>query len=161
MQGLLKDADARQDESDILRQWVAEARDLAYDAEDIIATYALKVASRKEGGVPKRCACILYEGITVHDKVGSQIVNIKTKISILKTSFRDYGMRESIIQGGRSGSLNERQQEQRETYSYLEDDVVGFDNDVKKLVEFMLKEEEGNRPRLGENHPWCRSFYLL
>ena len=85
----------------------------------------------------------------MHDKVGSQIVNIKTKISILKTSFRDYGIRESIIQGGRSGSLNERQQEQRETYSYLEDDVVGFDNDVKKLVEFMLKEEEGNRPRLG------------
>nr|POF21757.1 putative disease resistance protein [Quercus suber] len=89
------------DESDILRQWVAETRDLAYDAEDIIATYALKVASKKEGGVPKRCACILYEGITVH--------NIKAKISILKTSFQDYGIRESIIQGGGSGSLNERQ----------------------------------------------------
>ena len=144
MQGLLKDADARQDESDILRQWVAETRDLAYDAEGIIATYNLKVASRKEGGILKRCACILYEGITVH-KVGSQIVNIKAKIFILKTSFRDYGIRESIIQGGGSGSLNERQREQRETYSYLEDDVVGFDNDVKKLVEFMLKEEEGNR----------------
>ena len=61
MQGLLKDADARQDE---FFQWVAETRDLAYDAEDIIATYALKVASRQEGGVLKRCACILYEGIT-------------------------------------------------------------------------------------------------
>ena len=144
MRGLLKDADARQDESDILRQWVAETRDLAYDAEDIIATYNLRVASRKEGGILKRRACILYEGITVH-KVGSQIVNIKAKIFILKTSFRDYGIRESIIQGGWSGSLNERQREQRETYSYLEDDVVGFDNDVKKLVEFMLKEEEGNR----------------
>ena len=61
MQGLLKDADARQDE---FFQWVAETRDLAYDAEDIIATYALKVASRQEGGVLKRCVCILYEGIT-------------------------------------------------------------------------------------------------
>ena len=95
MQGLLKDADARQDESNILRQWVAETRDLAYDAEDIIATYALKVAFRREGGVLKRCACILYEGITVH-KVGSQIVNIKVKISILKTSIRDYGIRDSV-----------------------------------------------------------------
>ena len=154
MQGLLKDADGRQDESDILRQWVAETRDLAYDAEDIIATYALKVTSRKEGRVLKRCACILYEGITVH-KVGSQIVNIKAKISILKTSFRDYGVRESIIQGGGSGSLNERQREQRETYSYLEDDVVGFDNDVKKLVEFMLR-EEGNRIASICGYGWSR-----
>ena len=80
MQGLLKDADARQYESELLRLWVAEVRDLAYDAEDIIATYALKVASRKG------CTCILYEGITVH-KVGSQIIDIKAKISVLITSF--------------------------------------------------------------------------
>ena len=29
MQGLLKDADARQNESELVRQWVAEIRDLA------------------------------------------------------------------------------------------------------------------------------------
>ncbi|XP_075659899.1 putative disease resistance protein At1g50180 [Castanea sativa] len=139
MQTLLKDADARQDESELLRLWVAEVRDLAYDAEDIIATYALKVASRK------RCTCILYEGMTV-PKVGSQIVNIKAKISVLITSFRDYGIRESIIQGGgSSSSSNEREREQRQTFSHLErHSIVGFDDDVNELVEFLLKEGEGN-----------------
>ena len=38
MQSLPKDANARQYESELLRLWVVEVRDLAYDAEDIIAT---------------------------------------------------------------------------------------------------------------------------
>ena len=37
------------------------------------------------------------------------------------------------------------QPQQRETYSHLQHDVVGFDNDLKELVEFLLKEEEGKR----------------
>ncbi|XP_050262435.1 putative disease resistance protein At1g50180 isoform X3 [Quercus robur] len=147
MQGLLKDADARQDESETVRRWVAEIRDLAYDADDIIATYALTVGSRKGGGVQKvlkRCSCIFDEGITVH-QVGSKIEDIMTKISSLKTSFRDYGIRESMIKGGGSSSFNERKREERQTFSHLDHDVVGFDDDLNKLVEFLLKEGEGNR----------------
>ncbi|KAK4562454.1 hypothetical protein RGQ29_005088 [Quercus rubra] len=147
MQGLLKDADARQNESELVRQWVAEIRDLAYDADDIIATHAHTVGSRKGGGVQKvleRCSCILDEGITVH-QVGSKIENIMTKISNLKTSFQGYGIRESMIKGGGSSSFNERQREQRQTFSHLEHDVVGFDDDLNKLVEFLLKEGEDSR----------------
>nr|POF21785.1 putative disease resistance protein [Quercus suber] len=147
MQGLLKDADARENESELLRQWVAEIRDLAYDADDIIATHAHTVGSRKGGGVQKvlkRCSCILDEGITVH-QVGSKIEDIMTKISNLKTSFQGYGIRESMIKGGGSSSFNERQREQRQTFSHLEHDVVGFDDDLNKLVEFLLKEGEDSR----------------
>ena len=147
MQGLLKDADARQDESEIVRRWVAEIRDLAYDADDIIATYALTVGSRKGGGVQKvlkRFSGIFDEGITVH-QVGSKIEDIMTKISSLKTSFRDYGIRESMIKGGGSSSFNERKREERQTFSHLDHDVVGFDDDLNKLVEFLLKEGEGKR----------------
>ncbi|XP_030943212.1 putative disease resistance protein At1g50180 [Quercus lobata] len=147
MQGLLKDADARQDESETVRRWVAEIRDLAYNADDIIATYALTVGSREGGGVQKvlkRCSCIFDEGITVH-QVGSKIEDIMTKISSLKTSFRDYGIRESMIRGGGSSSFNERKREERQTFSHLDHDVVGFDDDLNKLVEFLLKEGEGKR----------------
>ena len=79
-------------------------------------------------------------------KVGSQIIDIKAKISVLITSFRDYGIRKSIIQaGGSSISWNEREQGQRQAFSHLErHSVVGFDDDVNELVEFLLKEGEGN-----------------
>ncbi|XP_030943443.1 putative disease resistance protein At1g50180 isoform X2 [Quercus lobata] len=147
MQGLLKDADARQDESEAVRWWVAEIRDLAYDADDIIATYALTVGTRKGGGIQKfikRCSCILDEVITFH-KVGSQIEDIKAKVHCLRTIFRDYGIRESMIKGGGSSSFNERKREERQTFPHLDHDVVGFDDDLNKLVEFLLKEGEGNR----------------
>ncbi|XP_075658668.1 putative disease resistance protein At1g50180 [Castanea sativa] len=146
MQSLLKAADTRQDESDHVRQWVAEIKDLAYDAEDIIATYALEVASRKGGGVQKalkRCAGILGEGITVH-QVGSQIKDIKMKISNLKMIFQEYGTRESTMQVG-GPSSNEAKQKERQTFSHLEHDVVGFDNDLNNLVDFLLKKERDNR----------------
>ena len=153
VRGLLKDADARQDESEAIRQWVAELRDLAYEAEYIIANYALKVRSRKGRGVQKvlkRYACILCEGIIVH-KVGSQIEDIRAKVSNLKTSFPEngpYGTKESkctAIEGGRFSSLKDSQQEQRQTFYHLEDDVIGFDNDLENLVELLLKEEEDKR----------------
>uniref|UniRef100_A0A7N2RDT6 Disease resistance protein n=1 Tax=Quercus lobata TaxID=97700 RepID=A0A7N2RDT6_QUELO len=140
MQSFLKVADTKQDESNLVRQLVAQIRDLAYDAEDIIATYALKVGSR---GV-KRCACILGEGITVH-QVGSKIDVIKTRISNLKQSFQDYGIEKSTIQAGRLSSLTETQREQRQTFSHPEHDVVGFNDGLNKLVNFLLKEEGGKR----------------
>ena len=40
--------------------------------------------------------------------------------------------------------MNEPQPDQRKTYSYLEDEPVGFNDDLNKLVEILLKEEEGN-----------------
>nr|POE70258.1 putative disease resistance protein [Quercus suber] len=143
MQCFLKEADARQHESEIVMQGVAELRDLAYDAEDIIATYALKVSSNKGGGVQKalkRFSCILGEGITVH-QLGSKIADIMSKLSNLRKSFEDNGIRESIMQGRGSSSLNETQREQRETYPHPERIVVGLEDDTNKLVAFLLKEE--------------------
>ncbi|GMY34937.1 putative disease resistance protein At1g50180 [Fagus crenata] len=151
MQSLLKDADARQDESELVRQWVGEIRELAYDAEDIIGTYVLTVASRSGGGIQKvlkRYACILNEAITVH-KLGSEIADIMTKVSNLKTIFQAYGIKESILRGGGPSSSNERQREQRQTYSHLGHDVVGFEDDLNKLVAFILKEEEGDRVNIA------------
>ena len=72
----------------------------------VIATYALKVGSRKGGGmqkVVKRYASILSEGITARN-VGSQIENINMKITNLKTNFQNYGMKESINQVSASTS---------------------------------------------------------
>ena len=49
------------------------------------------------------------------------------------------------MQAGGSSSFNDMRPEQRETYSHLQHDVVGFDKDLKELVEFLLKEEDDKR----------------
>ncbi|CAN6684925.1 unnamed protein product [Malus baccata var. baccata] len=42
MQGLLKDADARQRDKEVIRVLVAEIGDAAYDLEDVSENFALK-----------------------------------------------------------------------------------------------------------------------
>ncbi|XP_050261694.1 putative disease resistance protein At1g50180 isoform X3 [Quercus robur] len=144
MQGFLKDADVRQDESESVRLCVAKIRDLVYDVDDIIGMYIFKASSERGGLIQKilkRCGCILYEGISVH-KAGSLISNITAKIYSLKCILQNCGIRRSII---RVGGPNFLEESQRETYSHPEHEVVGLEDNVKELVEFLLKEEEGNR----------------
>ena len=78
-------------------------------------------------------------------QVGSQIEDIKAKIAYLKQIFQDYGIIESIMQAGEPSSVNETQREQRQTFSDLKHDVIGFDDDLNNLVVFLLRDEEGNR----------------
>ncbi|KAA3472383.1 putative disease resistance protein [Gossypium australe] len=64
MQSFLKVAGSRKADNEVMRKRVADIRDLAYDAEDVIETFALKVASRRKVGFSnciKRSACCLKE----------------------------------------------------------------------------------------------------
>ena len=61
MKCFLKDADARQGEGETVRNWVAEIRENAFDAEDTIDTFVHKIALRRRRGfqsILKRYACI-------------------------------------------------------------------------------------------------------
>ncbi|OMO80182.1 putative disease resistance protein RDL6/RF9-like protein, partial [Corchorus olitorius] len=50
MQSFLKDADAvKVADFEVIRTYVAEVKELAYDAEDVIETFALKVSSKRKG----------------------------------------------------------------------------------------------------------------
>ncbi|KAJ6958813.1 disease resistance protein [Populus alba x Populus x berolinensis] len=51
MQSFLRDADRRQDEEESVKNWVSEIRETAYDVEDIIEEFALKVALRRRSGM--------------------------------------------------------------------------------------------------------------
>ena len=92
MQGFLKDADARQGQDATVQVWVAKTRDAAYDLEDVIETYGLKVVSKKKRcvkNVLKRFAYIFKEGVNLH-KIGKEIENITTKISELRSSLQKH-----------------------------------------------------------------------
>ncbi|BFG14265.1 hypothetical protein CerSpe_005390 [Prunus speciosa] len=149
MQGFLKDADARQGQEETVRIWVAKIRDAAYDLEDVIQTYGLKVVSKKKRGVKnvlRRFACIFKEGVDVH-RIGNEIENITTKISDLRSSLQKYNIKELTTDrdsgGGESSlQLQERQGLLRRSYSHVvERDVVGLENNVEGLVMHVLKDE--------------------
>ncbi|THG07859.1 hypothetical protein TEA_007757 [Camellia sinensis var. sinensis] len=98
MQCFLKDATARQEGGDeIVHNWVVEIREAAYDAEDVVDTYIIKVAFRRRTGILNvfmKFSCVIKDCIAIH-KVGVEIEFIKTKISSITTSLQKYGVSSS------------------------------------------------------------------
>ncbi|EOY13109.1 NB-ARC domain-containing disease resistance protein, putative [Theobroma cacao] len=145
MQSFLLDADARRGESERVRLWVAEIRDLAHDAEDVVETFALRIGSKRKGGfssVLKRSACILREGWMLHE-IRSEIEEIITKITDLTQRLQTYGIKE-LRDGEGSSSSYEKQELRRSFPHVLEDNIVGFSDKVEELVSVII-DEAGRR----------------
>ncbi|CAL8990163.1 unnamed protein product [Prunus brigantina] len=150
MQGFLKDADARQGQDETVRIWVAKIRDAAYDLEDVIQTYGLKVVSKKKRGVKnvlRRFACIFKEGVDVQ-RIGKEIENITTRISELRSNLQKYNIKElTTDRDGSDGESSLQLQERlRRTRSHVvECDVVGLESNVEELVMHLVKDENRHR----------------
>ncbi|KAM7486572.1 hypothetical protein LguiA_002581 [Lonicera macranthoides] len=141
----LKDVDGRQEESETLQDLVIEIRKVAYDAEDVLELYAFKVSSRRRRNILLRFACIFNEGIAL-DRVGSKIDSIKIKFSKLTASLRDFGI--TAVREGREvpSSSHERLNQVRRIYShFIEEDFVGFDEDIRTLVGELVNQDTDRR----------------
>ncbi|KAK8570905.1 hypothetical protein V6N13_103303 [Hibiscus sabdariffa] len=146
MQSSLIEADAKQSKDRRIRLWVAEIRELAYDAENVIEDFALRIGSRRNGGLSsciKKSACILKDGRMLHE-TRSKIDNIFTRITDLVRRLQAYGIKELREEEGPSASAERR--ESRRPYPHIiEDNIVGLDTDVKKLVSVIVDEESESR----------------
>ncbi|PPD88390.1 hypothetical protein GOBAR_DD14669 [Gossypium barbadense] len=114
MQSYLKVADARKVDHEVIRTSVVKIRELTYDAEDVIETFSLKVASKRKGGFSnciKRSACFLKEGCLLHQ------INSST----------------------------ERLESRRPYPHVMDDNIVGLDKHIKKLVTVLLDEQSESR----------------
>ncbi|KAI3989494.1 hypothetical protein MKX01_022769 [Papaver californicum] len=143
----LKDADVKQQQDDALvRNWISEIRDVAYESEDVIDIFVLKVASRERGGIMGlliKSACIL--NISSHQyKVGTKIQSILTKFQYISDSRVTYDI-ESIRDERNPGSAaNQKLQQQlRRSYPHVEDeDVIGLEEHTSELIAELTKEKE-------------------
>ncbi|KAM5554537.1 hypothetical protein ABKV19_022766 [Rosa sericea] len=151
IRGFLRDADARQGEEEVVRIWVKLIRDAAYDLEDVIESFALKVASRRRGGtvkiVLKRFASIFNERVNLY-KIGSEIEDIMTRLSHLRSSLQSYNIRQ--ISGGdgvgRVASSFKRQLDRRLTYAHeVESHTVGLEENTDILVKELVREGKRHR----------------
>ncbi|MFQ6663587.1 hypothetical protein Gotur_031060, partial [Gossypium turneri] len=48
MQSSLMEAETKQSKDERIRLWLAEIRELAYDAEDVVEEFALKIGSKNK-----------------------------------------------------------------------------------------------------------------
>ncbi|TYH46734.1 hypothetical protein ES332_D11G359100v1 [Gossypium tomentosum] len=142
MQRYLMDAETKQSKDEMIRLWVAEIRELAYDAEDVVEEFALKIGSENKGCLPsciKTSACCLKEGWALH-KTRSKIEKIIERINDLVRRLQAYGAKELKDREEESSSSTERR-ESRRPYPHIRDDnIVGLVDDTEGLVKVLTKE---------------------
>ncbi|KAK1584058.1 hypothetical protein Q3G72_029506 [Acer saccharum] len=125
MQCFLKDADARQDEDQGVRNWVTEIRTAAYDAEDIVDIFILKMESQRRHSFIKRYVLIFKELLNLR-KVGNEIEAFRARISDISKSCETYGIK-SIGEGTSSCTSRERlRQLRRSSPRGVDKDIIGL-----------------------------------
>lgn len=130
MQCFLKDADAKQEEDQRVHNWVTELRDAAYDAEDIVDTFLLKIESkRRQFGFIKRYALFPKELLEA----------FRARIADISRSRETYGIKSVGGEGQTSISRERLHQLRRSSPRCVDKDVVGMKKDVAELVAELIK----------------------
>ncbi|KAK8972128.1 hypothetical protein V6N11_061935 [Hibiscus sabdariffa] len=144
MKSFLEVADSRKLDNDAVRTGVAEIRELAYDVEDVIETFALKVASQRKSGFSnciERSVCFLKEGCLLH-RTRSEIDKITVRIQELTRQLNTYDVTKLGDHGEGPSSLTKRRESRRPYPHVMDDNVVGMDGNIKELVSVLVEEGE-------------------
>ncbi|XXG70999.1 hypothetical protein AAC387_Pa07g0353 [Persea americana] len=139
MRCFLKDADSKQKEDAGVKNWVAQIRDVSYEAEDVIEIFIYS-QRRRPGfvGHIKRYICILSE-LRTRYKVARQIEKIKLNISDISSRREKYGIK-NINEVGESSS-SQSLQEHRRISTAVEDselEVVGLQDELNHVKEQLM-----------------------
>nr|VDC68256.1 unnamed protein product [Brassica rapa] len=143
LQSLLKDADAKKHENEVVRNLLEDVKNIVYDAEDIIESFVLKESSGKEKGIKRRVrklSCFLGN----RRDISIDIEGITKRMSEVVADMQSFGIKE-IMSDGRSLSLKERQRVQREIRQTFpkssEKGLVGVEESVEDLVGHLVKKD--------------------
>ncbi|KAI3956581.1 hypothetical protein MKW92_034310 [Papaver armeniacum] len=142
MQCFLKDADAKQQQGDErVRNWVADIRNVAYDSEDVVDTFMLKIGATPEsGGVLSliKKPALMVKNLRHLRRVGKEIQTIQAKLKAISASTVTYGIKE-LPDDKPSSSISPL----RNYYPHVPDeDVTGLEEHAKTLLDELLKDEE-------------------
>ncbi|OMO76022.1 NB-ARC domain-containing protein [Corchorus olitorius] len=136
MKSALKDADRRQEQDELSRTVEKQIRELAYDAEDVIDTYILKVANQN------RFMTMLSKPFHLHT-IGEQVRAIQADLEGISKTLPAY---RDICGKGESSNSNSRQPLIRRTYSLATDEfVVSSEGITRQVLARLMQEEDGLR----------------
>ncbi|KAL2928362.1 hypothetical protein RDABS01_001058, partial [Bienertia sinuspersici] len=142
MQCFLLDMDKNQCKDALLRKWVFEIKDLAYEVEDLIENHIL-IVSHENQNIDCLLDPLLWltsclrDTKTLHN-IGSEIDAVTAKITKMSSRLERYGVKTSY--GYHLSNVVMKQKsmivEQRRTYAHDRDDnIVGLEESVAQLVE--------------------------
>ncbi|PSS19055.1 Disease resistance protein [Actinidia chinensis var. chinensis] len=148
----LKDAEEKQDGDHRIQKWISDIRNIAYDAEDIIDNFILKV---EEGRDPKKmglkewfekylCICSkqasLVKQATLYG-IGMEINSLKNRLEEIQHNQEVFKINIGNV-GEECARTNEILNHQRRGRPYEDNEViVGFKIDVDLLMSELMKEE--------------------
>uniref|UniRef100_A0A1D1ZG16 Disease resistance protein RPP8 n=1 Tax=Anthurium amnicola TaxID=1678845 RepID=A0A1D1ZG16_9ARAE len=148
MQGFLRDAETKQKVDREIGKWVKEMREVAYDAEDIVDNYILKMhqqQGRTFMDLIKRYTCIFQE-LALKHSTSTQIQSIKRRIQEISNNRSKYAI-SATVGGNQETNLAQNQLKDRRELAILTDrDVfVGFGDDIQRIVGILLDGKRNER----------------
>ncbi|KAL5832273.1 hypothetical protein ACOSQ4_017627 [Xanthoceras sorbifolium] len=171
MQRFLKDADEKQYEDATICGWVFDIRELAYDIEDLLDTFHLKIRSEGDddddgetteekpqpGCFPSMSCCLFHkakkkvdlynigkeiEEFKYLNNIGKEIEEFKNKLNDLSRRRQLYGLLASGNSGeGRSNALGKLRELRKSMSFAVEQNVVGFQDDARKLLDVLFNND--------------------
>ncbi|KAL2329835.1 hypothetical protein Fmac_017416 [Flemingia macrophylla] len=128
MQCFLSDVERRQDESEIMKNLILEIRKLVHRAEDVVEIYAINVAFDSIGTkYPLSKALHLL-------KVRSHIIQFNNGIVETARRLQNYGL--TALRGDEDNCFP------YEAWLYSEEFLVGLDEDINKVVKWLVDENQ-------------------
>ncbi|CAH8267680.1 unnamed protein product [Arabidopsis lyrata] len=145
IQGYLKDVQARDREDEVSKEWTKLVLDIAYDIEDVLDTYHMKLEERSQRQGFKRWANKLGRKMD-SSSIVDDIRTLKGRILDVTRKRKTYGI----------GNLNEPRGGENNLSSWVrelpharfvdqEELIVGLEDDAKILLEKILDYKENKR----------------
>ncbi|KAI3854354.1 hypothetical protein MKX03_030719 [Papaver bracteatum] len=143
----LKEADTlERHEDERVRHWIAEVRNIAYDAEDVLDTFIVKADATRQN--ERTHNFFIRKALKIKNlqhmyKVGKEIHAIHTRLKFISGSRVTYGIKNIGDKEASSSKENQRMRHPlRNHYPHVvDDDVIGLEEHTETLVNELMKEE--------------------
>ncbi|CAM8935539.1 unnamed protein product [Rhodiola kirilowii] len=138
MQSFLEDAEKKLDDSSLIREWVSDVRDLAYECEDVIDTFLVKLSGPETQpsctGSMSRCFVAYTAKLPSTYDLGCQIEKLMTKVNDISSRRQRYGLGDADV-STTSNSREKKLMQIRISASYAndEEDMVGVSETISLL----------------------------
>ncbi|ESR59401.1 hypothetical protein CICLE_v10017794mg [Citrus x clementina] len=151
MQCFVKDAEAKQAGNDLIRQWVSDIRDIAYDAEDVLDKYMLSVTPKKR----QRLFAYSIKELNLFSKgkekvslysIGKEIETLNKRLGEVSRRCESYALQNIIDKSeAEKHELHILKQLRRVSSFDVEENPVGFEDDTDVLLSKLLAGDEARR----------------